>query len=148
MSKITRRAAIAAAVSLPLVPVQAAVHPVSFPLTHGCDLELIELRRAIDAYQAAVHFEMSIEGKPGHAEAVAESEALEAVVSCLVEAIHERTPASVRDIALRAEALRQWFFGGHRECLDAWTGRDHFAAEYCFAKLYEAAVIVTGGEHA
>jgi hypothetical protein len=147
--KISRRKALAAAAgaaaTVPIVHVQAAGHPPAFPLTHDFDLELLELRRAIDAYQAAVRYEMSIEGDPGHKAAVAESDAREAVVQGLVKAIHKRKPTSMRDLALRAEALRQWFFGGHRECLDEWADRDACGPDYCLAKLYEAAVILTGG---
>lgn len=144
MSKLSRRSILqgvaGAAVVVPVAS-QAAPHPAAFPLTHDADLELLELRRVIDAYQAAVRFEMSIEGTPGHAAAVAESDAREAVVEALVEVIHERTPTSMRDIALRAEALRQFFFGGHQECINEWTD----GGDYAFAKLYEAAAIVTGG---
>lgn len=144
MSDISRRSILqgvaGAAVVVPIAA-SAAPHPAAFPLTHDADLELLELRRAIDAYQAAVRFEMSIEGEPGHAAAVAESDAREAVVEALVEAIHDRTPTSMRDIALRAEALRQFFFGGHQECINEWAD----GGDYAFAKLYEAAALVTGG---
>lgn len=149
MSKLPRRTVLklvaGTAVAVPVVA-EASPHPTAFPLTQDCDLELLELRRAIDAYQAAVRYEMSIEGDPGHAEAVAESDAREAVIRGLVEAIHKRKPTSMRDIALRAEALRQFFFDGHRECVGEWADRDTDGPDYCLAKLYEAAVIVTGGE--
>lgn len=148
MSKLSRRAALAGAACIPIVPVQASVHPTGFPFTHDCDLELIELRRAIDSYQLAVRYEMSIEGQPGHAAAVAESDAREAVVDSLVEAIHAREPKSMRDVALRAEALRQFFFGGHRECVEEWSDRDWQNRDFYLAKLYEAAAIVAGGDHA
>lgn len=146
--KPTRRAALkvvaGTAVSLPIAleAVDAARHPPVFPLTHDCDLELLELRRAIDAFQAAVRYEMSIEGEPGHAAAVAESDARQAVIEALVEAIHERTPTSMRDVALRAEALRQYFFAGPVEML-AEVGCG--GQDYALAKLYEAVVLVTGG---
>lgn len=150
--KISRRKALAvaagAAASVPIAQVQATGHPPAFPLTHDCDLELIELRRAIDAYQAAVRHEMRIEGEPGHAAAVAESEAREEFVQSLVSAIHERKPTSMRDLALRTEAMRQWFFDGHRECVGEWADRDTQGPDYCLAKLYEAAAILTGGGNA
>lgn len=88
---------------MPIVQVQAAGHPPAFPLTHDCDLELLELRRAIDAYQAAVRYEMSIEGQPGHAAAVAESDARQAVCMALAEVVYSRAPAGMRDVVLRAE---------------------------------------------
>jgi hypothetical protein len=55
----TRRKVLSAgAGAAALVPVvtmaHAAGHPPAFPLAHDCDLELLELRRTIDAYQAAV----------------------------------------------------------------------------------------------
>lgn len=150
--KISRRKALAAAAgaaaSVPIARVQATGHPPAFPLTHDCDLELIELRRAIDAYQAAVRHEMRIEGEPGHAAAVAESEAREEFVQSLVSAIHERKPTSMRDLTLRTEAMRQWFFDGHRECVGEWADRDTQGPDYCLAKLYEAAAILTGGGNA
>jgi len=150
--KISRRKALAAAAgaaaSVPIAQVRATGHPPAFPLTHDCDLELIELRRAIDAYQAAVRHEMRIEGEPGHAAAVAESEAREEFVQSLVSAIHERKPTSMRDLALRTEAMRQWFFDGHRECVGEWADRDTQGPDYCLAKLYEAAAILTGGGNA
>ncbi|WP_139247942.1 hypothetical protein [Hyphomicrobium sp. CS1GBMeth3] len=150
MSKLSRRSMLrvvaGTAVAAPVVIAEASPHPAAFPLTGDCDIELLELRRAIDAYQAAVRYEMSIEGDPGHAAAVAESDAREAVIRGLVEAIHKRKPTSMRDIALRAEALRQFFFDGHRECVGEWADRDTNGPDYCLAKLYEAAVIVTGGE--
>lgn len=154
MSKLTRRhtlrlvAGTAVAASVPIVQVQATGHPPAFPLTHDADLELIELRRAIDAYQAAVRHEMRIEGEPGHAAAVAESEARENFVQSLVSDIHERKPTSMRDLALRTEAMRQWFFDGHRECVGEWADRDTQGPDYCLAKLYEAAAILTGGGNA
>lgn len=111
-------------------------------LLHDADLELLELRRAIDAYQKAVHYELSIEGQPGHAAAVAESDTRQAVIEALVEAIHARTPTSMRDVALRAEALRQYFFAGPSDMLRE-IGCD--GQDYAMAKLYEAAVIVAGG---
>lgn len=144
MSKLSRRAVLrvvaGTAVAAPVVVAEASPHPVAFPLTHDCDLELLELRRAIDAYQGAVRYEMSIEGDPGHAAAVAESDAREAVIRGLVEAIHERTPTSMRDVALRAEALRRYFFAGPSDMLRE-IGCD--GQDYAMAKLYEAAVIVT-----
>lgn len=153
MSKLTRRSMLrvvaGTAVAAPVIAAEASPHPAAFPLTHDCDLELLELRRAIDAYQAAVRFEMSIpEDTPEHIAAVRESEAREAVIRGLVEGIHKRQPTSTRDIALRAEAMRTWFFGGHRECVGEWADRDTGGPDYWLAKLYEAAVIVTGGANA
>ena len=146
MSKLSRRSILqgvaGAAVVVPAAS-RAAPHPAAFPLTHDADLELIELRRAIDAYQAAVQFEMSIEGTPGHAAAVAESDAREAIIEAFVESIHERTPTSMRDIALRAEALRQFFFDGPAHCFKDWGETD--CITFHMAKLYEAAVLVAGG---
>jgi hypothetical protein len=145
MSRLSRRSILqgvaGAAVVVPAAS-RAAPHPAAFPLTHDTDLELLELRRAIDAYQSAVRFEMSIEGTPGHAAAVAESDAREVVVDGLVEAIHERTPTSMRDIALRAEAFRQFFFDGPAHCMRDWGETD--CITFHMAKLYEAAVIVSG----
>ena len=135
------------AVAVLALPAGAALHPAAFPLTHDADLELLELRRAIDAYQAAVRVEMSLENCPGYEAAVATSEACQAIVQTLVSAIHERPATSMRDVTLRAEALRQWFFGGPREPVREWANRDPHGEEYCYAKLYEAAVIV-GGFHA
>lgn len=143
---LSRRAVLATlpAVAVLAAPAAGALHPDSFPLTHDCDLELLELRRAIDAFQAAVRYEMSIEGEPGHAAAETESNAREAVVEALVSDIYERTPRSLQDIALRAEALRQWFFGGHTTAID----ECHDGPSTALAKLYEAAAIVTGGGNA
>ena len=135
----------AAATAPGAVAAVAAPHPPAFPLTDDCDIELLELRRAIDAYQAAVRYEMSIEGQPGHGSAVAESDARQAVIEALVEVIHERTPTSMRDVVLRAEALRQYFFAGPAEMLKE-IGCD--GQDYAMAKLYEAAVIVAGGADA
>ena len=152
MSKLSRRTmlrvAAGTAVAAPVVIAEASPHAAAFPLTHDADLELLELRRAIDTYQAAVRYEMSIEGDPRHAAAVAESDARQAVIRDLVEAIHKRNPTSMRDIALRAEALRQWFFGGYRECVDELADHDTAGPDYYFAKFYEAAVIVAGGANA
>jgi hypothetical protein len=129
------------AVAAPVMA-SAAQHPAVFPLTHDADLELLELRRAIDAYQAAVRYEMSIEDCPGYKAAVAKSEKRQAYVQALVSAIHERPVTGLRDVALRAEALRQWFFKGPYEPVSEWADRDPHGQEYCYAKLYEAAVIV------
>lgn len=154
MSDLSRRAVLrvvaGTAVAAPVVVAEASPHPVAFPLTHDCDLELLELRRAIDAYQAAVRYEMTLpEDSAAHIAAVRESDAREAFVESLVGSIHERTPTSMRDVALRAEALRQFFFGGHHESLKPFEGcdaeREARGEDYAFAKLYEAAVIVTGG---
>lgn len=155
MSKLSRRAALqivaGTAVAAPVSIVQASPHPMAFPLTHGCDLELIELRRAIDAYQAAVRHEMSIEGRPGHAEAVAESDARQLICEALADAIYTRKPVEIRDVVLRAECLRQYYFGGHRECLKPFDGddpdREKQGEDYAFAKLYEAAVLLAGGDN-
>lgn len=144
---LSRRAVLATlpAVAVLAAPAAGALHPDSFPLTHDCDLELLELRRAIDAFQAAVRYEMRIaEGTAAHEAAVADSDAREAVVEALVADIYERTPQSMQDIALRAEALRQWFFGGHTTAIDECNDGPSTA----LAKLYEAAAIVTGGGNA
>ncbi|MBX9842595.1 MAG: hypothetical protein K2Z80_12380 [Xanthobacteraceae bacterium] len=133
------------AVIAPVVVSEAAPHPAAFPLTHDADLELLELRRAIDAYQSAVRYEMSIpEDTAAHIAAVRESDAREAVVESLVAGIYERTPTSLRDVTLRTEALRQWFFGGYATAID----ECHDGPSTALAKLYEAAAIVTGGGHA
>lgn len=148
MSKPTRRTVLKVVAGTAAAPVvaEASPHPAASPLTHDCDLELLELRRAIDAYQAAVRYEMSIEDSPGYAVAVAESERLHAFCTSLADAIHERTPTSMRDIALRAEVIRMHFFGGVREVIDHWA-KSHDEAHEAFAYLYEAAVIVTGGSN-
>lgn len=142
----SRRAVLASlpAVAVLATPAASALHPEAFPLTHDSDLELLELRRAIDAYQAAVRLEMSLENCPGYAEAIEASEACQHTVEALVSAIHERPASGIRDVILRAEALRQWFFGGPREALAEWRELNPTGQEYCFAKLYEAAVIVGG----
>lgn len=139
----SRRAILATlpAVAVLAAPAGGALHPDTFPFTHDCDLDLLELRRAIDAYQAAVRYEMSIEGEPGHAAAEAESDRCQAVCEALADAIHDRTPAALRDITLRAEVLRMYFFGGPVDML-AELGCDR--QNMALAKLYDAAVIVGG----
>jgi hypothetical protein len=77
---------------------------------------------------------------------VAASEICQHTVEALVSAVQERMPTSMRDVVLRAEALRQWFFGGYRESVEEWADRDTRGQGYCFAKLYEAAVVVGGSD--